>query len=92
MSNSSMPNEDLSFDDFFKKATDNDPYPFQKRLALDGQLPELIDVPTGMGKTDAVVLAWLWRRRFAEPEVREATPRRLVYCLPMRGDIHAVCV
>jgi predicted DNA-binding protein with PD1-like motif len=27
-----------------------------------------------MGKTDAVILAWLWRRRFAGPEVREATP------------------
>lgn len=79
-----MPEEEARFAAFFKQATDNDPYPFQKRLALGEQLPELIDVPTGMGKTDAVVLAWLWRRRFAGPEVREATPRRLVYCLPMR--------
>ncbi len=84
MFNVGGPKGDLSFDDFFKKATGNDPYPFQKRLAAGEQLPELIDIPTGMGKTDAVVLAWLWRRRFAEPKVREATPRRLVYCLPMR--------
>ena len=62
----------------------HDPYPFQKRLATAEELPELIDIPTGLGKTDAVVLAWLWRRRFAGPQVRAATPRRLVYCLPMR--------
>jgi len=74
---------------FFKAATKeerssegHDPYPFQVRLALADELPELIDIPTGLGKTDAVVLAWLWRRRFAGPEVQAATPRRLVYCLP----------
>ena len=79
------------FLEFFRTATydDNrhqghDPYPFQTRLATDEELPELIDIPTGLGKTDAVVLAWLWRRRFADEETRAATPRRLVYCLPMR--------
>jgi hypothetical protein len=35
---------------------------------------ELIDIPTGLGKTDAVVLAWLWRRRFAGSQVRDTTP------------------
>ena len=78
-----MPKQITSFDVFFKKATGHDPYPFQKRLACEN-LPELIDIPTGLGKTDAVVLAWLWRRRFASQEIRDATPRRLVYCLPMR--------
>ena len=73
-----------SFDAFFRQATKNDPYPFQSRLATCERLPELIDIPTGLGKTDAVVFAWLWRRRFAGQEVRVATPRRLVYCLPMR--------
>jgi CRISPR-associated endonuclease/helicase Cas3 len=79
------------FLEFFRTATydinsrqGHDPYPFQKRLATAKELPELIDIPTGLGKTDAVVLAWLWRRRFARREVRRATPRRLVYCLPMR--------
>jgi hypothetical protein len=79
------------FREFFRTATydDNshqghDPYPFQTRLATCKVLPELIDIPTGLGKTDAVVLAWLWRRRFAGPEERRTTPRRLVYCLPMR--------
>lgn len=83
--------ESMEFSAFFKAATreeksqeGHDPYPFQTRLALSDELPELIDIPTGLGKTDAVVLGWLWRRRFAGPEVRSATPRRLVYCLPMR--------
>ncbi|MCX6672997.1 MAG: DEAD/DEAH box helicase [Methanothrix sp.] len=79
------------FPEFFRTATYDDnsqeghnPYPFQTRLATAKELPELIDIPTGLGKTDAVVLAWLWRRRFASQEARAATPRRLVYCLPMR--------
>ena len=79
-----MPKQRLSFDAFFWKATGHAPYPFQKRLATCEHLPELIDIPTGLGKTDTVVLAWLWRKRFASQEVRDATPRRLVYCLPMR--------
>lgn len=54
-----MPVKDLSFDSLFEKATGNKPYPFQKRLAACEQLPELIDVPTGLGKTDAIVLSWL---------------------------------
>ena len=41
----------------------------------------LIDVPTGFGKTAAVVLAWLWNRVLTR---RPDWPRRLVYCLPMR--------
>lgn len=41
----------------------------------------LINVPTGLGKTGAVVLAWLWNR----VELKKADwPRRLVYCLQMR--------
>ncbi|MBN1539958.1 MAG: DEAD/DEAH box helicase [Candidatus Thermoplasmatota archaeon] len=74
----------MNFDEFFKKASGHDAFPFQKKLALEPGLPQLLDIPTGCGKTAAVVLAWLWRRRFAGEEVREKTPRRLVYCLPMR--------
>jgi len=73
-----------AFAHWFRQATGNEPYPFQIRFACDPTLPELVDVPTGMGKTAMAVLGWLWRRRFAEKKVRKATPRRLVYCLPMR--------
>ena len=78
---------------FFKAATreeksqeGHDPYPFQTRLALSKELPELIDIPTGLGKTDAVVLGWLWRRRFS-PEKRAATP--LLPQLQSLGPIEA---
>jgi CRISPR-associated endonuclease/helicase Cas3 len=73
-----------SFDEWFKRATENDPFPYQRRFAGDGEIPKLVDVPTGLGKTAMVVLGWLWRRRFADEETRKFTPRRLVYCLPMR--------
>ncbi|MCS6290688.1 MAG: CRISPR-associated helicase Cas3' [Nitrospira sp.] len=72
------------FANWFARATGNEPYPFQIRFACEPELPELVDVPTGMGKTAMAVLGWLWRRRFGEVKVRKATPRRLVYCLPMR--------
>jgi CRISPR-associated endonuclease/helicase Cas3 len=73
-----------SFDDLVLRATGHQPYAYQRRLAEDG-LPELLRAPTGTGKTLAATLAWLYRRRFhPEPVVRSATPRWLVYVLPMR--------
>lgn len=78
-----MNNRD-AFVHWFEQATRHEPYPFQIRFACEPTLSELVDVPTGMGKTAMAVLGWLWRRRFAEEKVRKATPRRLVYCLPMR--------
>lgn len=76
----------MHFADFFRLATGGyAPYPYQERLAGAAFLPTLLEVPTGFGKTAAAVLTWLWRRRFAEVAVRQGTPRRLVYCLPMRS-------
>ncbi|BFU93805.1 MAG: hypothetical protein NTNFB02_05270 [Nitrospira sp.] len=77
-------NQERNFSHWFKQATENEPYPFQTRFACGPTLPELVDVPTGMGKTAMAVLGWLWRRRFSDDKVRKATPRRLMYCLPMR--------
>jgi CRISPR-associated endonuclease/helicase Cas3 len=69
----------------FQQATGHEPYPFQVRFACEPELPELVEVPTGLGKTAMAVLGWVWRRRFHPDErVRKSTPRRLVYCLPMR--------
>lgn len=80
----------MKYDDFFKQAfgkeseKDFKPFDYQCRLAEE-DWPELLDVPTGLGKTAAVVLAWTWKRRkHPDATVRAATPRRLVYCLPMR--------
>ncbi|HNP82242.1 MAG TPA: CRISPR-associated helicase Cas3' [Nitrospira sp.] len=76
--------ERYQFAKWFMRATGHEPYPFQVRFACEPTFPELVDVPTGLGKTAMAVLGWLWRRRFAEEAVKRATPRRLVYCLPMR--------
>ena len=82
--------EDAPFAAFFKRATRHgggegfDPYPYQVALS-SGCVPDILRIPTGAGKTEAAVLAaWLWRRRSQNDRVRDSTPRRLVYCLPMR--------
>ena len=83
----------ITFDQFFKTATSDaahpngrDPFDYQRRLALDPECrSRLIEIPTGLGKTAAVVLAWLWNRVLQPDEqARKTWPRRLVYCLPMR--------
>ncbi|AFA74568.1 CRISPR-associated helicase Cas3 [Gordonia polyisoprenivorans VH2] len=71
-----------SFDDFFREATGRQPYPYQVRVATDGaKLPDVIDVPPGLGKTAAIVLGWLWR--YLNDETGQVS-RRLVLALPMR--------
>jgi CRISPR-associated endonuclease/helicase Cas3 len=74
----------MNFQTWFSDITGQPPYPYQVALASAHVLPDLLSVPTGTGKTAAAVLGWLWRRRFGPPELRVATPRRLVFCLPMR--------
>ena len=76
----------MQYTEFFKQVTTHPPYPYQEALAA-GAWPALLDVPTGMGKTAAVVVAWLWRRLMDDA----ATGRRLVYCLPMRVLVQQVC-
>lgn len=83
----------MEFEGFFRRAFDSSegkaptPYAYQRWLALS-DWPDTLDVPTGMGKTAAVTLAWLWKRgwrsegRLEAPD--PATPRRLIWCLPMR--------
>lgn len=75
----------MRFEQFFERATGFAPFPYQEKIALEG-FPRFIDVPTGAGKTASVILSWLWRRRFSsDADVRDLTPKRLVYCLPMRS-------
>lgn len=69
----------MHFADFFAQATGNRPYGYQCQLAADGW-PDALNVPTGLGKTAGVALAWMYKRAKNDPE----TPRRLVWCLPMR--------
>ena len=73
-----------TYSQVYSKATGKEPFPYQIRLAEATNFPDTIKIPTGLGKTSAIVLAWTWKRFFAEQEIRVKTPRRLIYCLPMR--------
>ena len=53
--------DDARFQAWFTKAAGHTPYPFQTRFACDPTLPQLVDVPAGMGKTAMAVLGWLWQ-------------------------------
>lgn len=72
----------VGFDEFFRTAVGKAPFSFQQRFACE--LPPLVNIPTGLGKTAMAVVGWLWRRCEAGKEIRSQTPRRLVYCLPLR--------
>lgn len=75
------------YETFFRQATANEPYPYQARLATE-PWPDMLNIPTGLGKTAAVTLAWAFKRGHRVDGERQpadpATPRRLVMCLPMR--------
>lgn len=62
--------------ELFRRATGYEPYDYQRALAQRVTPPEVIEVPTGAGKTYAALIPWL-----ADP----TAPRRLVYALPMRS-------
>ena len=74
-----MNSQMTDFDDLFARATGYPPYAYQRELATAARRPNVLDVPTGCGKTAAVLLDWLFRAY----EGGEA--RRLVYALPMRS-------
>lgn len=71
----------MHFTEFFSRVTGFDrPYHYQTRLGEEPLASRLLVIPTGAGKTAAVVSAWLCRLEQGCSDV----PRRLVYCLPMR--------
>ncbi len=81
-----MTRSTTSYSNFFgtgfyeREPGDRQPFDYQLRLATDSQLPSLVNVPTGTGKTNAILGAWMWRRL----RNLDSAGRRLVYCLPMR--------
>jgi CRISPR-associated endonuclease/helicase Cas3 len=74
----------MQFEDFFRMATGADPYAYQRTFAAAPSFPDLLEAPTGSGKTATAVLGWLWRRLHGTPEQRAEAGHRLVFCLPMR--------
>ena len=69
----------MNYSQFFQQVTGNQPFPYQQRLG-EAPWPTVLDIPTGLGKTAAITVAWLFKRFTGDP----SAPRRLVYCLPMR--------
>ena len=81
----------MSYVEFFMKATELYPYAFQTVVAEEPDLPALVKVPTGAGKTEAAVLGWLYRLcQHPDAAVRDSTSRRLVYCLPTRTLVEQI--
>lgn len=80
----------MNYTAFFHSVTRlSEPYPYQARLAAEQPWPDLLNVPTGLGKTAAVTLAWLYKRGWQngardDDAINPHTPRRLIWCLPMR--------
>lgn len=68
-----------SLSDWYAAALGVPPYPYQQRLAAE-DWPDVLKIPTGLGKTAAILLTWLYKRHRHDAR----TPRRLVWCLPMR--------
>jgi len=78
----------MNFKPLFASALGNSqPYPYQTRLASE-PWPDALNVPTGLGKTAAINVSWLYKRGWRQGnrvgEVDAGTPRRLIWCLPMR--------
>lgn len=72
----------MNFDEAFQILTGHQPFAWQRRLYDDfraGNLPQLIDLPTGMGKT-AVMAVWLLARECP----LKGLPTRLVYVVDRR--------
>ncbi len=62
------------FDFFCLLRSGEEPFPYQLRFHESQAAATVLKVPTGLGKTDTVVIDWLYRR----------PTTRLAYCLPGR--------
>ena len=69
---------------WFREIVGSDPYPWQRRMYgefVEGDVPEAVDVPTGLGKTLCVLLFLLARIR------NPALPARIVYVVDRRAIV-----
>lgn len=74
-----------SIEKIYQTALSTSPFRYQTALAEQG-LPDMLEAPTGTGKTAAVVLAWVFRRFFhPDQSVRASTPARFVLAEPTRA-------
>ena len=65
---------------FFRRITNNEILPYQQRYGSDPFSPTLLVVPTGLGKSDAVLVPWLYAKACGE-----TAPTRLILVLPRQN-------
>ena len=75
--------ERVDFGKWFTDVTEHAaPHDWQSSLGTDAACRSLLlRIPTGFGKTEGVLAAWLHHRVSRDDDI---WPRRLVWCLPMR--------
>jgi len=73
----------MNYEELFRKTTGHaQAHAWQTGLADDSVCrSRFVRIPTGFGKTQGVLAAWLWNRVVQNDD---NWPRRLVWCLPMR--------
>ena len=74
------PSMSESYPDFFRRITKNEILPYQKEYSLDPFSSVLLKIPTGLGKSDAVLLPWLYAKACGTP-----SPTRLILVLPRQN-------
>lgn len=71
-----------SFPEFFRACTDHDPYPWQVRLGdhiREEGWPDAIDVPTGLGKTAALLAGVYELARQIHEGANRTVPQRILH-------------
>lgn len=69
-----------SYSEFFQKVTTFEILPYQLRYGSDAFSPCLLEIPTGLGKSDAVLTPWLYAKGKGNP-----SPTRLILVLPRQN-------
>jgi CRISPR-associated endonuclease/helicase Cas3 len=70
-----------AYAEFFRRVTGNKILPYQHRYGQNPFSPTLLVVPTGLGKTDAVLVPWLFAQLCGE----DLAPTRLIIVLPRQN-------
>jgi CRISPR-associated endonuclease/helicase Cas3 len=70
-----------SYSDFFHRVTGRLALPYQQRYGADPFSPTLLTIPTGLGKTDTVLVPYLYAHATHDP----AAPTRLVIVQPRQN-------
>jgi CRISPR-associated endonuclease/helicase Cas3 len=70
-----------SYREFFSKVTEKEILPYQERYGRNPFASTLLVVPTGLGKTDSVLVPWLYAQACDDP----AVPTRLIIVLPRQN-------